>query len=417
MTMPQNEFDLIVVGAGIVGMSAALYAQRDGLKTLICDPNPPGSGTTYGSACTIATYACIPVNNPSIFTSLPHLLTSRESPLTFNLLHGLRNPGWMLAFLNNCRPSRVKQISEALGQLLTHTDAGLDPLIAEAGAEDLMVNNDCLYVWSTKTGYEGARDSNAMRRAQGVEFDELSKDDVHQLEPNLKQPIHCGLNFKGARHVTNPQELVERMHKRFEALGGTYLSCGVERCDADDTGVTTYLKDGTELRAGHLALTAGVRSNEIKGSGAEHLPLGTERGYHILYRNDGGLVSRPVGWAEAGFYATPMAHGLRIAGTVEINAKDAAFNTKCTDYLQRKSHEMFGDIGSPDDAWLGHRPTMPDALPVIGPSPTSNRITLAFGHQHIGLTLGGVTGKIVTDLAQGRAPHCNINDFAPQRFT
>jgi len=417
MIEPQNDFDLIVVGAGIVGMSAALYAQRDGLKTLICDPNPPGTGTTYGSACTIATYACIPVNNPSIITSLPHLLTSRESPLSFNLLHGLKNARWMLSFLNNCRPSRVKHTSEALGQFLTHADAGLNPLIAEAGAEDLMVNNDCLYVWSTKAGYEGARDSNAMRRAQGVEFDELSQDEVRQLEPKLKQPIHCGLNFKGARHVTNPQELVERMHKRFEALGGTYLPCSVERCDADGNGVTTYLGDGTEIRAGHLALTAGACSRQIKGSGAERLPLGTERGYHILYGNHGGLVSRPVGWAEAGFYATPMAHGLRIAGTVEINAINAAFNTKCTDYLQRKSQEMFGDLGPPDDTWLGHRPTMPDALPVIGHSPTSNRVTLAFGHQHIGLTLGGVTGRIVTDIAQGRAPYCNIDDFAPQRFT
>lgn len=417
MTKHQSDFDLIVVGAGIIGMSAALYAQRDGLRTLICDPNPPGSGTTYGSACTIATYACVPVNNPSILKSLPYLLTSPESPLSFNLLHGLKNPLWMLSFLNNCRPARVKHISEALGQFLRHADAGLNPLIAEAGAEDLMVNNDCLYVWSTKAGYEGAREGNAMRRAQGVEFDELSPGDASQLEPNLKQPIHCGLHFKGARHVSNPQELVARMQKRFEALGGVYMARGVERCDADDTGVTTYLDDGTEIRAGHLALTAGARSRLIKGSGAEHLPLGTERGYHILYGNHGGLVSRPVGWAEAGFYATPMAHGLRIAGTVEINAIDAAFNTQCTDYLQRKSQEMFGDLGTPDGTWLGHRPTMPDALPVIGHSPTSKRITLAFGHQHIGLTLGGVTGKIVTDIAQGRAPYCNIDDFAPQRFT
>lgn len=416
MTQQHNDFDLIVVGAGIIGMSTALYAQRDGLKTLICDPNPPGSGATYGSACTIATYACVPINNPSILKALPYLLTSQDSPLSFNLLHGLKNPRWMVSFLNNCRPSRVKHISEALGQFLRHVNAGLDPLIAEAGAEDLMVNNDCLYVWSTKAGFEGARSGNAMRRAQGVEFEELSPAEVSQLEPNLKQPIHRGLNFRGARHVSNPQELVARMHMRFEALGGVYMAHGVERCDADETGVTTYLDDGTEIRAGHLALTAGARSRQIKGSGAEHLPLGTERGYHILHRDHGGLVSRPVGWAEAGFYATPMADGLRIAGTVEINAIDAAFNTKCTDYLQRKSREMFGDLGAPDDTWLGHRPTMPDALPVIGPSPTSSRVTFAFGHQHIGLTLGGVTGRIVTDIVKDRAPYCNIDDFAPQRF-
>lgn len=414
--MPPSDVDLIVVGAGIVGMSTALWAQKEGLRTLVCDPNPPGSGTTYGSACTIATYACIPVNHPSIFKSLPNLLTSRESPLSFNMLHGLKNPRWMLSFLNNCRAARVSHISETLGALLAHTDAGLDPLIMEAGAEDLIVSNDCLYVWSTRGGYDGARDSNAMRAAQGVQFDELSPGEVRELEPNLKQPVHRGLHFKGARHVIDPQELVRRMRVRFEVLGGTYVPHSVNRCMPDDTGVTAHLSDGTHVRGERLALTAGVRSTKVRGAGAEHLPLGTERGYHILYRNHGALVSRPVGWAEAGFYATPMEHGLRIAGTVEINAIDAAFNTGCTDYLQRKSGEMFGDLGTPDDTWLGHRPTLPDALPVIGHSKNSDRVIFAFGHQHIGLTLGGITGRIVTDLALGQTPDCNISEFSPQRF-
>ena len=400
----------------MVGMSTALWAQKEGLKTLVCDPNPPGSGTTSGSACTIATYACIPVNSPSIFTSLPHLLTSRESPLSFNLAHGFKNPRWTLGFLNNCRPSRVKHISQALGQFLTHTDAGLDPLIEEANAQDLVVSNDCMYVWSSRAGFESAKASNAMRASQGVVFDELGPDEVRSLEPNLQQAIHRGLNFKGARHITSPQELVSRMQKRFEVLGGTYMSEGVDSCQADDTGVTVQLNDGTEIRGDRLALTAGARSRQVKGAGAEKLPLGTERGYHILYRGHGAQVSRPVGWAEAGYYATPMADGLRIAGTVEINAIDAAFNTKCTDYLQRKSHEMFGDIGSPDDTWLGHRPTMPDSLPVIGHSKASDRVIFAFGHQHIGLTLGGVTGKVVVDLAQGRNPSFDISDFSARRF-
>ncbi|MGC1495733.1 MAG: FAD-binding oxidoreductase [Sulfitobacter sp.] len=414
--MSANDFDLIVVGAGIVGMSTALWAQKEGLKTLICDPNPPGSGTTYGSACTIATYACIPVNHPSIFTSLPGLLTSRESPLSFNFAHGLKNPGWMLSFLNNCRASRVKHISQALGAFLAHTDAGLDPLISEANAQDLVVSNDCLYVWSTRSGYDSARDSNAMRAAQGVQFDELVPNDVLDLEPNLQQPVHRGLRFKGARHITSPQELVHRMQRRFVALGGTYLAQGVERCDPDDSGVTVHLSDGTDIRGGRVAVSAGARSTQIKGTGSERIPLGTERGYHVLYRDHGGLISRPVGWAEAGFYATPMAQGLRIAGTVEINAIDATFNTKCTDYLHRKAGEMFGPLGTPNDTWLGHRPTLPDALPVIGRSQKSDRVIFAFGHQHIGLTLGGITGRIVTDLAQGRAPQVDIGDFSPHRF-
>lgn len=411
ITTSNNDFDLIVVGAGMVGMSTALWAQKEGLKTLLCDPNPPGSGTTYGSACTIANYACIPVNNPSIFTSLPHLLTSRESPLSFNIGHGLKNPRWMLSFLSSCRASKVKSISETLGEFLRHADAGLDPLIVEAKAQDLIISNDCLYVWSSRSGFEGSREGNDMRASQGVDFDELAPDDVRQLEPNLQQPIHKGLLFKGARHISSPQELVSRMQKRFEELGGSYMPHGVDSCHPDDSGVTVKLNDATQIRSDRLALTAGARSRQVKGTGAENLPLGTERGYHILYKKHGTLLSRPVGWAEAGFYATPMADGLRIAGTVEINAIDAPFNTKCIDFLQHKSHEIFGDLGTPDDTWLGHRPTMPDSLPVIGHSKKSKRVIYAFGHQHIGLTLGGVTGKIVTDLAKGLEPYCNITDF------
>lgn len=416
MAKPHADFDLIVAGAGMVGMSAALYAQMEGLKVVVCDPNPPGSGTTCGSACTIATYACIPVNSPSVIRSLPQLLFSKDSPLSFNLLHGLKNPRWMLSFLNNCRASKVRHITEALGQFLSHADAGLDPLISAANAEDLVVNNDCLYVWSSRAGFEGARAGNTMRREQGVDFEELSPEDVRALEPNLKLPIHCGLHYKGARHLTDPQELVTRMLHRFEALGGTYLAARLNRCQPDPNGVTAWLGDGTELRGRYFTLTAGARSRQIAGTGAETLPLGTERGYHILYRDHAQLVSRPVGWSEAGFYATPMAQGLRIAGTVEITDIDAPFNHGRIDYLTRKSHEMFGDLGIPDDTWLGHRPTLPDALPVIGASPSSNRIICAFGHQHIGLTLGGVTGKIVTDLVQKRPPHCDIDRFAPQRF-
>ena len=126
----------------------------------------------------------------------------------------MKNPRWMLSFLNNCRPSRVKHISQALGQFLTYSDGGLDPLIAEARAQDLIVSNDCLYVWSSRAGYESAADGNAMRTAQGVDFEELTSDEVRQLEPNLQQPIHRGLRFKGARHITNPQELVSRMQNR-----------------------------------------------------------------------------------------------------------------------------------------------------------------------------------------------------------
>lgn len=410
------DFDLVVAGAGIVGTSTALWAQKQGLRVALVDPNPPGSGTVSGSACTIATYACLPVNSPSVLSSLPSLMLSPESPLSVDLLHALRNPRWMLSFLANCRKSRVEEIAQNLAGLLQLADAGLDPLVADAQAEDLFVQNDALYVWSTREGFEAAREGNELRRRLGVEMDELTPAQILALEPAIKMPLHRGLLFKGARHVVDPQALVHRLQQRFCALGGSWQNQRVSHLTAGPEAATVHLDTGAELAARKFALAAGAHSARISGTGTEKLPLGTERGYHVLYQKHQNLLSRPVGWAEAGFYCTPMAQGLRVAGTVEIASLDAPLNHKRTNYLGRKAEEMLGPLGPADSTWLGYRPTLPDSLPVIGQSPAAESVIFAFGHQHIGLTLGGITGKLVAQLVQGKAPDCSLSGFSPLRF-
>lgn len=415
--MSQNRpFDLAIAGAGIVGVATALWAQMRGLKVVLADGGEPGAGASYGNAGTIATYACVPVNSPAIVTGLPFYLFSKESPLGIDWAYAVKNLPWMLAFLRNCSAGRVSQITDHLGDLLAHADAGLDPLIEAAGAGDLMVANDCLYVWSTQKGYEDAKASNEARRRNGVQFELLSADEIGALEPALKMPVHKGLLYKGARHVRNPQALVQRMHARFVADGGTWLQQHVRETSAHNDRVTATLADGTKVEARKLVVAAGAHSKSIKGSGAQATPLDTERGHHVLYKDHGALISRPVGWADAGFYAIPMEAGLRVAGTVELAGLAKPKSKGRLAYLTRKSHEMFGDLGTPDEDWLGFRPTFPDALPAIGPSPHAPNILFAFGHQHIGLTLAGITGRIIADMAEGRAPNFDISPFDPKRF-
>ncbi len=414
--MSDSDFDIAIAGAGIVGVSCALWAQMRGLKVVLADGNPPGSGTSFGNAGTIATYACVPVNSPSIISGLPFYLFSKESPLGFDWRHALTNMPWMISFLRNCSKDRVSTITDHLGDLLSHADAGLDPLIEAAGAEDLMVSNDCLYVWSTQAGHEGAKASNEARKRNGVAFDLLSTDEIRDMEPALQMPINKGLLYKGARHVRDPLALTERLHAKYVALGGTWVQQEVIDTAADDAGVTVSLGDGNTLRAGKFVVAAGAHSKAIKGSGAARAPLDTERGHHLLYKDHGHLISRPVGWADAGFYAVPMDSGLRVAGTVELAGLTKPKSKGRLDYLARKAHDMFGDIGTPDEDWLGFRPTLPDSLPAIGPSPKSPNILFAFGHQHIGLTLAGITGRIIADMAEGRAPNFDVSPFAPNRF-
>ncbi|NVK15200.1 MAG: FAD-binding oxidoreductase [Rhodobacteraceae bacterium] len=408
------DYDIAVAGAGIVGMSCALWAQMRGHKVLLIDPEDPGSGTSYGNACTLATYACLPVNDPSVLTSLPSLMFTKDSPLSLSYAHALRNPGWMLSFLANCRAAPARRIAGHLADLLSHADAGINPLIEAAGAQDLVVERGQLSVWSTEKAAQAASDGLERRRALGVPWREVDPEEALEMEPGLHLPIRRAVHFHAARSLRDPLEFITRMHRAFDALGGTTLRAKAESVSASGTGVELQA-GGQGITANHAVIASGAFSKRIEGSGTRKLPLGTERGYHVMYDGEAHRVTRPVGWGEAGFYAVPHAQGLRLTGTVEIAALDAPMNTRRLAYIARKGAEMLGPLPAPSSEWLGYRPTLPDSLPVIGRSPQSDRVLYAFGHQHIGLTLGGITGRLITDLAEGRQPNVDLAPYAPDR--
>ncbi|UWQ36803.1 FAD-binding oxidoreductase [Leisingera aquaemixtae] len=408
------DYDIAIAGAGAVGMSCALWAQMRGHRVLLADPNPPGSGASYGNACTLATYACLPVNDPSVLTGLPGLMFSKDSPLSLSYAHALRNPRWMLSFLANCRAAPSRRIAGHLADLLAHADAGINPLIEAAGAQDLVVARGQLSVWSTARAAEAATADLEQRRALGVPWREVGPEEALEMEPGLRLPVRRAVHFHAARHLRDPQELITRMHRVFTELGGTTLQAPVEAVRASATGVEVQA-DGQSLTAGRAVIASGAFSKRIAGAGTGKLPLGTERGYHLMYEGEAHRVTRPVGWGEAGFYAVPHAQGLRLTGTVEIAALEAPANQRRLAYIARKGAEMLGPLPDPDSDWLGFRPTLPDSLPVIGPSPQSDRLLYAFGHQHIGLTLSGITGRLIADLAEGRQPNVDLSPFAADR--
>ncbi len=408
------DYDIAIAGAGAVGMSCALWAQMRGHRVLLADPNPPGSGASYGNACTLATYACLPVNAPSVLTGLPGLMFAKDSPLSLSYAHALRNPRWMLSFLANCRAAPSRRIAGHLADLLAHADAGINPLIEAAGAQDLVVARGQLSVWSTASAAEAATADLEQRRALGVPWREVGPEEALEMEPGLKLPVKRAVHFHAARHLRDPQELITRMHRAFTELGGTTLQAPVEAVRASATGVEVQA-DGQSLTAGRAVIAGGAFSKRIEGAGTDKLPLGTERGYHLMYKGEAHRVTRPVGWGEAGFYAVPHAQGLRLTGTVEIAALEAPANQRRLAYIARKGAEMLGPLPDPDSDWLGFRPTLPDSLPVIGPSPQSDRLLYAFGHQHIGLTLSGITGRLIADLAEGRQPNIALAPFAADR--
>ncbi len=411
-----SRFDLAIAGAGAVGLATALWAQDAGLSVALIDRGKPGAGASFGNAGTIATYACTPVNSPSVFTSLPSLLFQKDRPLRIDPLYGVRHLPWLLSFLRNCTPGRVEAITGKLARLLAEADSGLDPLLAQVATDDLIVSNGCLYLYSTAQEFEAASEDIAARRANGVAFDILDGKSTRTLEPGIAMPVHRALYFTGARHIADPGELMRRLHKRFVERGGHWLEAEVSACQATSDSVTVSILNNDDIRCDRFVVAAGAFSRTIAGSGADKLPLDTERGYHLMFSDCADKLSRPVGWARAGFYATPMTQGLRIAGTVELAGLKAPPRQSQFDYLKRMAEHMLGPLGTPATTWLGFRPTMPDALPVIGASAGSERVLFAFGHQHVGLTLSGITGKIIADIASGKLTNRDLSAYSPKRF-
>ncbi len=405
-----------VVGAGIVGTSCALWLQKKGFLVTLIDPDSPGSGTSSGNACTIADYACIPVNSPSIFKRLPGLMFASDSPLTVDTKYALSHLPWMMRFLSNCRPSRVARISRILGKLLLKTHEGLDPLLEFSDSKHLLSQQGCMYVYKTEREFENARAANQVRRDNGAIFSELDSGEIRELEPGIKSSFVKGLLFEQASHVLNPQSLTTRYFDCFQKNRGRYVKQRVQAVLHENDGVKILLDDGESVDADRVVIAAGAFSRQIRGTGEHHLPLDTERGYHVQYAGMQSLLNRPVSWNEAGFYATPMDEGLRIAGTVEIAGFHETKNPANLNYLIRKGQEMFDLPERPDQEWLGFRPSFPDALPVIGHSLVSEYVLYAFGHQHLGLTLAGITGKLIAELVNHEEPSHNINPFSPRRF-
>jgi D-amino-acid dehydrogenase len=322
----------------------------------------------------------------------------------------------VIQFLSNCRERKVKRIIRLLGGLLAKTYEGLDPLLDMAGARDLLRQNGFMIMYRSEQEFQNAQPSNLARRAQGVNFTELDRADIAALEPALKPPYERGLLFDSVSHVINPQALCQRYFECFLRNGGEYIPERAVRIEHDIDSVQLRLGNGGNLQPDRIVIAAGAFSKSIAGIPMGMVPLDTERGYHVQFSNMQHLLSRPVSWHAAGFYATPMEHGMRFAGTVEIAGYDKTINPRVIDYLTRKAHEMLELPEKPDREWLGFRPTLPDSLPVIGYSSGSEYVLNAFGHQHLGLTLAGITGKLIAELANGEEPSHNIAPFSPRRF-
>ena len=234
------------------------------------------------------------------------------------------------------------------------------------------------------------------------------------MEPNLSPVFYNGQLFVGSRHTTNPQEISNKIFESFINNGGIFHKKSIKNIFPDDEGVKLNYEEVTH-KFDKVVVCAGAWSKVLTKTYGDNFPLDTERGYHVLFNNY-DLINRPIGWSQSGFYLVQLQEGLRAAGTVEIGGLKKPENKKRTKMIEMQARKLLPQLKDIKSTWLGFRPTLPDSLPVIGQSAKYKNIIYGFGHQHIGWTLGAVTGKVINSLCNDRVPNINIEPFSPERF-
>lgn len=411
----EDKSDILIIGAGVIGLAAALRLAAGGRDVTVIDPNEPGSGASYGNAGTIADYAVIPVGTPAVLKNLPSLLFSRDSPLSIRYSAILSLVPWLLRFAYQSLPANAARNATVIAGLLAESLSGWRELASQAGAGDLLRQNGCLYLFDDPKAFAATAGDFALREKLGISQERLTADTVARLEPELPAFEGGAVLFPDAVNLTDPARMMQRLTKAAEAQGVRFLktaAIGIER----GSGAVSVVCTEKTLRARTVIIAAGAHSKRLAAAAGDRIPLDTERGYHVEYDMAHPIVSRPVCPVSRGFYLVPMSGRLRVAGTVELGGLAAPLNPQRIRVLECGANAIFPNLGTPDRQWLGFRPSIPDSIPVIGPSRYGNDVIYAFGHGHLGLTLAPVTAHLVQQVAEGRDLSPIAHGVLPHRF-
>tara|TARA_B100000959_G_scaffold212175_1_gene223103 strand:+ start:1 stop:990 length:990 start_codon:yes stop_codon:yes gene_type:complete len=327
----------------------------------------------------------------------------------------IKNLPWAISFLKNCSRDKVEYIASSLAGFLKHSRLSYDQLFKEIDVSQYINNNETLYLYKTEKEYQAARYSIDLRKRNGVNIRELNAAEINDLEPNIAPVYYCGLIFEGSRHTTSPVKVSKKIFESFLHKGGSFLNKKITTIDNTPNGITIISESNT-FDFDNIIISAGAWSNELALMIGDRFPLDTERGYHVLFDNQQKVISRPVGWSQSGFYLIQIEEGIRAAGTVEIAGLQKDPNPKRLKMIEREARKVIPTLGKVKSTWLGFRPTLPDSLPVIGQSGKDKNVFYAFGHQHIGWTLGAVTGKVMVELVNDRKSNFDLSPFDPKRF-
>ena len=403
-----------IVGGGIVGVTAAHACLDAGHAVTILDPRGFAGGASAGNAGWIAHTDVMPLASPKAWRHVPGWLSDPLGPLAIRPAYLPRLAPWLARFLLASRPSRIAAGTEALGRLHALALPAWKRRLSGLGLAHHIRRRGTLHVWS---GGAGAAGTIAAQRRFGVPLEVLDGAGIRNLEPALGPAITGGVHYPTDASVSDPRVLTEALGEAALGRGATLDRRAVRGIRPAADGITVEPDTGDPLTVDFAVAAAGAWSKPLAAGLGDAIPLDTERGYNVTLPSGRFGLSRPVSFGDQGFVATPLDTGDRVGGAVEFAGLEAAPNFRRVDAMLARLRPLLPDADlSGGQRWMGFRPSIPDSLPVIGPSGADGRVLYAFGHGHYGLTEAAVTAEILAALIAGTTPPLDIAPYRPGRF-
>ncbi len=408
-----------IVGSGIQGVCIGFQLIKKGIPVTIFDRNDPLSQSfkpaSYGNAGHFSPYAVLQFNRPDVLYDVPKMLLSSYGPLALKWNYIPKMIPWFLNYLKNFNKKSMLHTAKYMHQILNLSNDAYEEIFKEIDVTNLVKKRGIIYVWTNKN-LKSRQLEIKIRNDLGIEQKLLTQKEILELEPNLKPVFDAGVIYENAMHAKDPHQILKEIFKLYLKKGGKFIQENIKSIKQNDENQTIIKSENQEYIFEKSVIASGAFSKDLTDQLGEKIPLDTERGYHVHFKNMENLISRPVIFLDRGFGMTPMNQGLRAVGTVELGGLKNPPSKKRIDYVIRCAKELLPQLEDHHDEWLGFRPTLPDFLPILGPSKKNKNIIYAFGHHHLGWTLGAITGKIISGIAAGEKTNLDLKPYSSSRF-
>ncbi|TDN63910.1 FAD-binding oxidoreductase [Paraburkholderia sp. BL10I2N1] len=411
------DFDVIVLGAGIVGVSSALHLQDRGRRVALVDRRGPGEETSFGNAGLIERSSIVPYGFPRRLGTLLRYARNQSTDLYWDYKAIPSYASWLARFWWHSSPQRLAAAARDMLPLIRQSVTEHDALIARAGLGALVHDGGWIEAFRTQTEFDTeAAAAEVSARENGLRMTPLDSTTLRVREPGIAESFCGALHWQDPKSVATPGELTKGYARLFEAGGGTLFTGDATTVRAEGDAWTVQTTAG-RISAKEVVVALGPWSDTVFAPLGYRIPLRAKRGYHMHYQPERQILSVPVVDTEKGYVIAPMQGRLRLTTGVEIAKRGAPPTGIQLERAERFAKPVFGLGARIDPApWLGMRPCTPDMRPVIGRATRHRGLWFAFGHNHHGLTLGPVTGRLLAEMMTGATPFTDVRPYRPERF-